>query len=398
VNRVNLLPRLDGLPPAYWYLWAGALINRIGAFVIPFLSIYLTSERHLSAAEAGAIISTWGAGSLGAGPVGGFIADRWGRRRALIFALSAGAAAMLALGFARTLPEIAVATFLLGFFGEIYRPAVSAAIADLVPPEDRGRAYGFLYWAINFGFAVGPVIASRVVKHGYLTLFIADAATTLMFAAVVWARVPETQTRHEQHRLDWRAPYLDRLFSMFVAISFVAAVVFSQHLVGLPIDMSAHGIDAAQYGNLICVNGILIILVQPLAAQWLERFPKSRVLAVGALLVGIGFGATALVHAPAGYVASIAIWSLGEIALLPVATTVIAELSPTSLRASYQGMYQLSWGAAFFVAPTLSGAVFTRFGARTLWAGCFVAAVLVSLAHLALGPARRKRIAQLAHQ
>jgi MFS family permease len=390
------LPRLDGLPRAYWFLWAGALVNRLGAFIVPFLSIYLTQQLGLSPVEAGMVVSVWGAGGLGAGPVGGLVSDRFGRRRALILSLSMGAIAMLTLGLARSIPHIIAATFALGFFGEMYRPSVSAAIGDLVPPGDRTRAYGFLYWAINLGFAVAPVVASLMVGRGFTLLFVADAATTLVFALIVWARVPETRHHADSDEQllggRWAAPYTDGVFVVFLLISFAAAMVFVQHLVGLPLDMAAHGIDAAHYGRIICINGILIVLVQPWAAVFLERFDKSRVLACGALLVGIGFGLTGLARAPGGYALSIAVWSLGEIALLPIATAVLIELAPSSLRASYQGGYQLVWGAAFLFAPGLSGAVISRFGAPALWAGCFVTGVLVSLGHLALGPARRRRV------
>ena len=66
-----------------------------------------------------------------------------------------------------------VATLIVGFFTDLYRPAVGAAIADLVPPEARTRAYGYNYWAINLGAAVAPVIAGLGAAAGPL-LFGAD--------------------------------------------------------------------------------------------------------------------------------------------------------------------------------------------------------------------------------
>jgi MFS family permease len=389
---VKLLPRLDGLPRAYWFLFAGTLVNRIGSFVVPFLSLYLTGERGLSPAEAGVIVSVWGAGSLGAGPLGGLVADRWGRRTGLILSLVLGAATMLGLGFSQSRAEIVIATFALGFFGEMYRPSVSAAVGDLVKPEDRTRAFGFIYWVINLGFSIAPVIASLIVRRGFRTLFIADAATTFAFAVIVWANVPESRPAGPHPRVrdgHWSAPYTDGLYLSFMLISFLGAMVFVQHLVGLPLDMAAHGIDAAHYGRIICVNGLIVVLLQPPAAQWLERFPKSRVLAAGALLVGTGFGLTGLARTPLQYAGAIAVWSIGEIALLPVTTALITDIAPPSLRGSYQGAYQLVWGAAFLIAPGLSGAVLTNFGAGALWTGCFVTGLVVAVGHLLHGAARR---------
>ena len=42
--RRSFLPRIDGLPATYWYLWAGMLVNRVGAFVVPFLDLGITQS------------------------------------------------------------------------------------------------------------------------------------------------------------------------------------------------------------------------------------------------------------------------------------------------------------------------------------------------------------------
>jgi ABC-type dipeptide/oligopeptide/nickel transport system permease subunit len=78
---------LAGLPRTYWILWTGALINRLGGFVMPLLALYLTGERGLSVEQAGLVVSLYGAGALLSGPVGGALADRWGRRSTLVLAL-----------------------------------------------------------------------------------------------------------------------------------------------------------------------------------------------------------------------------------------------------------------------------------------------------------------------
>ena len=44
-----------GLPRTYWILWTGALINRLGGFVMPLLALYLTGERGLSVEQAGLV-------------------------------------------------------------------------------------------------------------------------------------------------------------------------------------------------------------------------------------------------------------------------------------------------------------------------------------------------------
>ncbi|TMA21230.1 MAG: MFS transporter [Deltaproteobacteria bacterium] len=171
----------SGLPRTYWILWTGALVNRLGGFVMPLLALYLSGARGLRVEQVGLVLTLFGAGSLCAGPLGGFLADRMGRRRTLILALVLGSLAMLHLAFARSPLHIAIAALLLGLLGDLYRPAVSAAIADLVPSQDRVRAYGLLYWAVNLGFAVGSALGGLLATRGWYLLFFGDAATTLAY-------------------------------------------------------------------------------------------------------------------------------------------------------------------------------------------------------------------------
>ena len=66
-------------------------------------------------------------------------------------------------------------------------------MTDIVPPEDRVRAFSLNYWAINLGFAIAPVLGGLLASSGYLTLFLVDAGTTLVFAVLVFLKVPESR-------------------------------------------------------------------------------------------------------------------------------------------------------------------------------------------------------------
>ena len=297
----------SGLPKNYWILWTGALVNRLGSFVMPLLALYLSGPRGLSVQQVGYVLTLFGAGTLCAGPLGGFLADRIGRRRTLILALVVGALAMLHLAFARSVPHITFAALLLGLLGDLYRPAVSAAIADMVPSKDRVRAYGLLYWAVNLGFAVGSAAGGALASYGWYLLFVGDAATTLAYAAIVWLRIPET--RHvaagDEHAPPWAA-VADGPFVAFCGLTMLVWMMFFQVFTTLPIDMRSHGIAPSMYGSLIALNGFMIFALQPFVAKALARFARHRVLAIAGAMVGAGFGSTAMVNTPRGYALSIA--------------------------------------------------------------------------------------------
>src|SRR5689334_21539297 len=139
--------RVGGLPPAFWALWAGTLVNRLGAFVFPFLSLFLTGTRGYSEALTGLILTVLGVGLGISQPLGGTLADHYGRRRTLLLGLVGSAASLLVVGAVRSLPALCVAVLVFGVFADLYRPASSAAIADLVPDELRPRAFALVFWA-----------------------------------------------------------------------------------------------------------------------------------------------------------------------------------------------------------------------------------------------------------
>lgn len=142
-----------GLPGAFWWIWLGTLVNRIGGFVLPVLAFYITGVLHDSAALAGAVTALFGVGGAISGVVGGVLTDRIGRKPTLVGSLLANAATIVALGYARSPWALGLCTLGVGLAANAFRPAQSAMIADLVPAVDRVRAYALAFWAINLGFA-----------------------------------------------------------------------------------------------------------------------------------------------------------------------------------------------------------------------------------------------------
>src|SRR5579859_7364486 len=125
---------VGGLPRSFWFLTLGTFVNRAGIFVLPFLSLFLTTQRHLSIGQATEIVSLYGIGSFLAQISGGYMADRLGRRMTMLISLFVSAGLILFLGTLTDASVIAVTTLLLGLFTDMYRPASSAIIADVVAP------------------------------------------------------------------------------------------------------------------------------------------------------------------------------------------------------------------------------------------------------------------------
>src|ERR1700754_1879205 len=82
-----------GLSRTVWILVIARAVNRIGAFTLPFLGVVLTVEFHASLGQTGVIIALFGAVTNASRLLGGYLADRLGRRRTIVVGLTGCAVA-----------------------------------------------------------------------------------------------------------------------------------------------------------------------------------------------------------------------------------------------------------------------------------------------------------------
>lgn len=386
------------LPESFWFLWAGTIINRLGAFAVPFLMLYLTARLGYTPGTAAAVVSTLGAGSFAAQLVGGELADRFGRRPVMLLSFFVAPLAMLGVGLARDPGMLVLATLTLGFFTDLYRPAVNAAIVDLVPEQSRTRAFGYIYWAINLGAAIAPIAAGFLANLDYFLLFAIDALTTAIFGVVVLAKVPESQARDVSTAARTRSTVRivealrDSMLLTVTFLSLLVGIIYSQANVTLPIDMAAHGLLPSDYGLAIAVNGGLIVIITIPISRAAQRWPRFPAVAVSVLLLGIGFGLTSLARSLPFYAVTVAVWTFGEVIGAAAAPVIVAEMSPPALRGLYQGIWGSSWGLAFLVGPALGGLVFEHFGSGALWTAILVLGIAISIAYFGLAVIARRRL------
>ncbi|PZG12019.1 MDR family MFS transporter [Nonomuraea aridisoli] len=386
-----LRAQIGGLPRPFWALWSGTLVNRLGTMVLPFTGVYLTQSRGLSVAAAGLVMAVYGAGSLLSQPLAGVLADRIGRRATLSGGMLATGAAMLALGYSASLPAILASMFVLGLVIDVYRPASNALVADLVSPAERPRAYGLLFWAINLGYAVGMTAGGWLAGVGFVWLFWIDALSCVAFAALVWRAVPETRPTVERATGGFGVVLRDRVMLGFTLVALGNALVYSQTMTMLPVAMTeVVKLSSGEYGLAMALNGVLIVVAQPLVSAWLGRRDPARTLALGLAIMGAGFAMTAFVTSVLGLAATIAVWTAGEIITAGIPGAVVAALAPAELRGRYSGLFGFAWSLSAVLAPLMGGALL-EIGPRTLWFTIGGIGVLSAVGMLLLGPAIRRR-------
>ncbi|MFD5265229.1 MDR family MFS transporter [Streptomyces sp. NPDC058335] len=383
---------VSGLPREFWWLWTSTLVNRLGAFVATFMALYLTLDRGYSASYAGLVAALHGLGGVVSSLAGGVMADRLGRRPTMLVAQTGTALSVAALGFVHHPLAIAGVAFLVGMASNASRPAVQAMMADIVPPEDRVRAFSLNYWAINLGFAISSMGAGFIAEFSYLAGFLIEAGMTLACAIVVFLKVPESRPElggkdgkgAEKDAVGLGAVLRDRRFMAVVGLSFLVAFVFQQGAVGLPVAMGAAGFTPADYGMAIAVNGVLIVALQIPVTRFIQHRDPGRLLVISSVLAGYGFGLTAFAGSVGVFALTVCVWTLAEIVNAPTQTGLVVRLSPVHGRGRYQGMYSMSWAVAALVAPLTSGVVIDRYGAEWLWGLCAVVGTVAGVGYAVL--------------
>nr|WP_206067068.1 MFS transporter [Nonomuraea sp. FMUSA5-5] len=379
------------MPRPFWALWGGTLVNRLGTMVMPFTGVYLTQSRGLSVAAAGLVMGLFGVGSLLSQLVAGVLTDRIGRRATLSGGMLATAVCMLALGYSTSLPAILASMFALGLVVDVYRPASSALVADLVSPEERPRAYGLLFWAINLGYSVGMTAGGWLAGLGFVWLFWIDALSSVVFAVLVWRAVPETRPETRQKTGGFGVVLRDRVMVGFTLVVLGNALVYAQTMTMLPVAMTGVvKLSSQEFGLAMAMNGILIVIVQPLVSGRLGRMDPARTFALGVAVMAAGFAMTAFVTTTLGLAVTIAIWTAGEIITAGIPGAIVAALAPAELRGRYSGLFGLAWSLAAVLAP-LAGGPLLELGPRVLWFTIGGVGLAAAAGMLLLGPAVRRR-------
>jgi MFS family permease len=370
-TRAGLRSDLRALPRGAWILFFGTFLNKFGTFVLPFLAIYMT-RLGFKATEAGLAIGAYGIGSLCASFLGGSLADRIGRRKTIVSSMFSAAVTMLCLSQARTLGGIVLLSSLAGLTGELYRPASSALLTDLVPSGQRVTAFAAYRMAFNAGFAFGPATAGFLAKHSFTWLFIGDATTSLLYGVVAWFALPaglRGEPAQNSFVETFRVVRDDHRFRQLLCSALVAALVFVQVFSTMSMVVTRNGFAPSVYGLLISFNGLLVVLCELPITAVTRRFPIRRVIALGFLLIGAGFASNAIERTVPLLFLTIVIVTMGEMMAMPLTGAFVADLAPAHQRGLYMGTYGLVWSVAFVCGPSL-GLLLFSVSPVALWMAC----------------------------
>jgi MFS family permease len=368
----NPIRLLHSLPGPVRLLLAGTFINKAGTFIVPYLTIVLIRDFDLTATEAARLLFAYGAGSIVSILVGGFLTDHLGRRVTLLLSLFGSGALATGMGFVASTAVFVPLLVLFGFVADLYRPAASAMIGDLLASSQRAIGFAALRMAVNLGFAVGMGLGGLLADWSWRSLFFGDGLTTLLYGIVVFLFIAETRPAASPEATgssnSGPSPLTDGVYLQLVLASFAFCLMFFSHITVMPLTVTlSAGYPAVVYGLLIGANGLLIALFEISVVAALRPFRRLRVAAVGLVLTGIGFALTGLLQHWGWYLMTVVLWTAGEILASPQEMAFAADWAPPASRGRYLSLYQASWSLAFALNPILLLPLHARWGESLFW-------------------------------
>ncbi|MDH7489389.1 MAG: MFS transporter [Anaerolineae bacterium] len=385
-------PYYRSFPAQLWVLVVGGFINSLGgALVFPFLTLYLRQRLGISLLQVGLVFTVNAAVSLFAGMLGGFIADRFGRRRVMLVSLLASSVVLLLMGLASTYAQMVALAAAIGLAGPVSQPARDAMIADLTQPAQRPEAYSVLRVATNLGYAIGPAVGGFLASVSYLLSFGLAASASLAVFVLTWFLVRETLTEAARAHASnnpsrgFGPVFRDTPFMLFCVLGLLTAVAYAQVTTNLPVHMKESlGLGERYFGWVMTTNAAMVVTLQMAITRAIARWPRLPTLALGAALYGVGLGAIGLMSAFPGLIACAVIYTMGEMVISPTANAFTADQSPADMRGRYMGLLALTWGVAYGIGPALGGAMYDAGLKTALWFAAGGLGLLTALGYLAL--------------
>jgi len=372
----------------------------MGAFVYPFLTIYLTKTLSLDEGVAGFIVMLAVTAHLPGLIVGGKLADWLGRKKILLFFQSLAAICFIPCAFLDNSILIPRLLILSAFFLGAAQPASTAMTTDLTIPGNRKAAFSLLYLGSNIGFAVGPLIAGFLYNNYLMWIFLGDAVTTFASLALVYLFIEETlpskEKIEESFKLEnnyeraekgnlWQVLRKRPRLLIFTLISLIYSFVYAQTTFSIPIQVIELFGDKGpkMFGVIMTTNALVVSFLTIIIISLTHKIRPVLNVAFAGLLYALGFGMIFFINGLPWLLFSTITWSIGEILVTTNSNVYIANHTPMSHRGRFNAVIPVIMGAGFALGPLISGDYIKRYGINNIWPAIFflgiVAAALMYL-------------------
>jgi predicted MFS family arabinose efflux permease len=421
------------LPRPIWILFAVSVVNRMGTMVLPFLVLYCTRDLGFTPTTAAFSLTLFGVASIVSAGVGGRLIDRIGALKVAQGSLACTGVVLLCLPLFRSPVGVFTMIAIWSLVGEVYRPASLVVVSEAVAPRDRKSAVAVIRLAINAGMSVGPALGGFLASVSFLWMFVIDGVTSLLAAGILFAThrafanpahrtirdqafASQEESRSDaggeavgftpataqmltteplgQPRADHHIgpAWKDGIFLRFLLGMVLVSTVFFQIDGPMPLHVVENlGFAMTFFGLLFTLNTVLIVALEIPLVSYTARMSSANVLAIGAALFGVGFGGMAFATSEWAIVATVVVWTFGEMFFFPASAAFVSGISPPGRHGEYMGLYTMCFGIGLTIGPWAGAIVMSRFGSTALWISTFLLA-LIAAALVRLLPENRGRL------
>lgn len=391
LKRVNSIYR--EYPKQFWVIVGSNFIDHVGgALIFPFFALYITSKFNVGMTEVGLLFALFSITDMIGNMVGGALTDFLGRKTMIIMGLIISAMTSLGMGLVNQLEWFYVMGAVSGLFATAAGPAHEAMLIDILPEKKRSEGFGVMRVAMNLSVAIGPAIGGFLASRSYLILFVADTVTSLITALIVYLVVEESMPEEKESKVKkgFKDTFIgygdvlrDRKFMLFVIISTIATLVYSQMYSTLSVFLrDVHGVPESGYGWLMTLNAGMVVLFQFMITRRISKRPPMLILALGSLLYVIGFGMYGFVDIYLLFMLAMVIITIGEMVIIPVAQAYVGNAAPEDMRGRYSGVMGFSWMIPWMIGPLLAGLIMDNGDPNWVWYGSAILGMIAALGFL----------------
>lgn len=392
------------MPPSFWAVLTISVVGWAGRFIFPFLALYLSVQVGFSLSATGVIISLYGMGGLLSVLASGFLIDKFGAKRLLLLSIIGTGLSAAGLVFASEQVYISILVLFVGLFSTVMSPSVNTIITTQISAEKLRSAFSLQFVAINMGFAIAPLVSGFLVQVSYTLLFVAEAFVMTLSLLIVVMFIPKDDFSKIEYSITSTNPIpivktqvsflKDKTFLFFISLNILFMVIYMQTQISLPLVMEQQGFSPLDYGIILTLNGLLVMSLQIPFDSMTRKFPISKLLALGMLLLSIGFTVHAFSSSMLLYIIAVIIWSSAEIFSMPLAVVVTSNLAPRNALGRYQGVNSTTHPLASIFGPIMGGLLLQTFGAQIFWLLCAGALIGGMILRLMNSSEIEQRIAQ----
>ncbi len=348
----NYVNSFKGLRKEVWYLALITFINRAGAMVVLFLSVYMSDALGFTKPQIGWVMTAFGIGSFIGSFIGGKLTDSIGYYKVMYSSLFVTGISFFIVQQLESFEAMLIGVFSMTLLADIFRPAIFVAIESYSKPENKVRSVTLIRLAINLGFSLGPALAGFIVHTiGYFGLFWVDGFTCI-FAGIVLLQVLHPKRVSPNESIPNPKPlavHKDYTFLFFLLIPLFYGFSFIHYFSAVPLYYKeVYALREIDIGLLLALNGIMIFIFEMPLVHYLESKKYSNLLVIlgGCFLSMFSFLLLNWFAGIAVLIIAMLCISFGEMITLPFTNVYTMERAKRGKQGAYMGLYSMAFSLA----------------------------------------------------